>query len=90
MSEHKEKIDQLREELNQIDGEIVGLLEKRFMITKEIGKIKGEAGIEIYQPNREKEILGRIKEQLQVPVFEEAIIGVYTEIMKQSKLNQIK
>lgn len=90
MIKYSSEIEKLRFELNQIDHDIVSLLEKRFKITDEVGNIKSKLEMPIFQPDREREILQRILEQIENPEFESEILGVYEEIMRQSKKQQIR
>ncbi len=82
-------IEKLRVELNGIDQELVALLEKRFTITEEIGKIKKEHNIEIEDLKREKEIFDRIKNWVENPCHHESIKKIYQALMVESKARQL-
>lgn len=57
------ELDGFRNDISQIDNEILELLNKRGDIAQKIGEIKKLLKLEVYQPHREKEIIARIKEQ---------------------------
>lgn len=54
-----EKLDlsSLRNELDKIDDNILELISKRFDVTTNIAIFKKENGLEIFQPEREKQLL---------------------------------
>ncbi len=54
-------INKLREEINVIDNEICRLFEKRMKLSLTIGKIKKGSGVPIVSPEREKEIVDRLR-----------------------------
>ena len=49
------EIQPLREEINQIDAQIVELLDKRAKNARKIGEIKGKTDSPVYRPERENE-----------------------------------
>ncbi len=59
-SEEARKLKILREELDQIDDQLVSLILKRLEKSFLIGKIKNEISADTYTPEREREILNRI------------------------------
>lgn len=54
---------QARKELDGIDRELASLFIKRLEIVEEIAEYKISAGLEIYQPEREKEVISRLLSQ---------------------------
>ena len=54
-------INKLREEINVIDNEICRLFEKRMKLSLEIGEIKKKSGVPIAFPDREREIVNRLR-----------------------------
>lgn len=56
-----ENLKELRKEIDRIDSEILGLISKRFAVAGEIGNLKKSMGMEIYDPEREKEIAQKWK-----------------------------
>lgn len=57
-----ENLDELRKEVDSIDESIIGLISKRFAITKEIGNLKKAESLETYDPVREEKIASRWKD----------------------------
>tara|TARA_B100001996_G_scaffold103129_2_gene77463 strand:- start:13315 stop:13578 length:264 start_codon:yes stop_codon:yes gene_type:complete len=56
----KNKIKELRNEIDSIDDRIIKLLEERSLVSKYIGKIKQSSGKEVLDSEREKEIIDRL------------------------------
>jgi len=80
---YREKLEKFRKEIDKIDDEIVDLLNKRGEIVLKIGKIKKLHNLEIKQPNREFEILGRI--QSRSTIYKKSIQAIWKEILKASR-----
>jgi chorismate mutase len=55
------KLDELRERIDGIDDGIVELLEKRVAFARKIGLLKQNAGLDVYDEEREKEVLRKVK-----------------------------
>ncbi|WP_461863127.1 chorismate mutase [Thermococcus sp.] len=54
-----ERLHELRTEIDGIDRQIIGLLEERAKLTREIGKIKRELNLPVKDEKREEEVLKR-------------------------------
>ena len=52
------KLNLLRKKIDDIDDELIALFFKRLDISKEIGELKKENNMKIYDPEREEEIIG--------------------------------
>ena len=83
-------LEQFREIIDECDREIVKAIEKRFNTVKEVLKYKQEHNMEIYQPNREKEVLKRVESYLENKEFCEELEILYCHIMDLSKQIQEK
>ncbi len=78
-------LDKLREEIDSIDDKVLKLLEKRMQIVKSVGELKHKSGGSIYRPEREIEILQRLKSQKRGVISDEAIEAIYLEIFAASR-----
>jgi len=79
-------IEKLRREINNIDQDLVSLLAKRFQLTSQIGAIKREKGLDVFDKNREQEIL---EKWLQVSDLEpEFLKNILNLILSESKKRQ--
>ncbi|MDR3178277.1 MAG: prephenate dehydratase [Campylobacteraceae bacterium] len=79
------KIGDLRKEIDKVDDKILELLNERMEFVKEIGTLKHASGTSIYRPEREKEILDRLKKLSGGSVKNGAIEAIYSEIFAVSR-----
>ena len=63
-------IRKLREKIDALDDELLGLLKQRMSLAREVGKLKGNG--QAYRPERESDILRRMPEEARA-VFREVI-----------------
>lgn len=77
------KIEQLRKQIDAIDKELMLLLERRFEISKEIGKEKFSCGKTVLDEHRENSIRGKIVAAC--PIHRNEVLCVYDTIFEQSK-----
>ena len=80
----KNKIKELREKINSLDDRIIKLLEERFLVSKEIGKIKFNSERTILDKNREREIINRLDINSKI-ISKESIDMIYQNIFKISR-----
>ena len=85
-----QKFDHIRRQMSETDEKIIRLLEERARLAKEVGKIKEEEGLDVYDPARESVLLGDLEksakggvlpEQYLKPIFRE-IISACRELQK--------
>lgn len=57
------RIEQLRNEIDNIDLQLVSLLNLRYSYCNEIGKLKKEQGIAVLDSNREQEIIDKLSKE---------------------------
>ncbi len=79
-------MDELRKEIDKVDKIIQELLNKRFNLTKEIGKLKLNNNQKVFDNKRETIIFNKIEES-NINNKEE-VIKVYKTIIECSKLQQ--
>ena len=73
-----EELDRLRGEIDRVDGEILERLNARAQLARRIGTLKvGQA----YRPEREAQVLRRIKERNPGPLSGETVATIFREIM---------
>lgn len=79
-----------REEINQIDGELVKLLEKRYKAVDEVVRIKKELNQPTLDASREKEVIERLSNMIETTEYRESILATFQSIMDISKDYQRK
>jgi len=77
-------LDDLRSEIDNIDREIVGLLNRRARAVGEIGERKAENGDANYDPTREREVYERIAAANEGPLPEPSLRAIWREVMSAS------
>ena len=80
-----ERILELRQQIDDLDEEIIRFLKKRMRISKEVGKLKQELDIPVEDKNRENEIIDRLTQQAGKNLSEEQLIRIFTAVFKSSK-----
>jgi chorismate mutase len=83
----KKKLDSYRKEIEKVDNKIIELLDQRGKLVKSIGIIKKKNKMVIYQPEREKEIIERMKFKSKI-LTDRSIESIWREIIKACKLLQ--
>ncbi len=79
----EDRLAPIRERIDAIDAELLRLISERADCAREVAKIKDAAGqtTHYYRPEREAEILRRIKAQNPGPLDDEEIARLFREIM---------
>ncbi len=79
------EVEKARKQIDKIDGELLGLLNKRIALAVEIGRGKRKAKEPVYDPAREEEIIGRLKGMNRGPLGSEDLEFIYREIFGISR-----
>lgn len=77
-------LEDLRKQIDRIDANIVNVLNRRSEITLNIRKLKKKLGKGIYSPEREWQVLTRLKKINRGPLSDEALDSIYREIMSSA------
>jgi chorismate mutase len=78
-------MDDLRKQIDAIDEQLVRLLSARAACALEIGREKKHAGLELYQPVRETEVLGHVQRVNPGPLDNEAIKRLFERIIDEAR-----
>jgi chorismate mutase-like protein len=79
-------LDDLRRDIDRVDEVLVRLLNERARCVCEIGRLKKQLGIEIYQPEREKDVLRHVREvACEGPLGPEAIGRLFERIIDEAR-----
>ena len=81
-------IEELRERIDVIDDQLVRLLNARVTCAVEVGRIKHEAGLPIYQPDREAKVLASVKKtasDLAGPLTADAVVRIFERIIDEAR-----
>ncbi|HEX2970704.1 MAG TPA: prephenate dehydratase [Tepidisphaeraceae bacterium] len=77
-------LDQLRAQIDVLDGQIIDLLNARARVVVEVGKLKQQNKSPIYAPDREKEVIERVRRLNKGPLPDRCVEAVWRELMSGS------
>jgi chorismate mutase/prephenate dehydratase len=78
-------LEQVRDEINQVDDELVHLLSKRAQLSISVGRFKESGQESVFKPFREKDVLDRIVAANPGPLPAEHLQAIYREILSSSR-----
>lgn len=77
-------LDDLRNRIDAIDTQLVKLLNERAQVVVDIGKLKSRTDGPIYAPDREKQVLDKIRRSNQGPLPDRTLVAIWRELMSGS------
>lgn len=78
-------IDAIRKEINRLDDELLRIFNERAALALEIGHIKKQHSLPIYDPKREKLIFERMQQNNRGPLDNAAIIRLFERVIDESR-----
>jgi len=79
-------LDELRRDIDRVDEVLVRLLNERARCVCEIGRLKKTMGVEVYQPDREKDVLKHVREVAsEGPLGPDAIGRLFERIIDEAR-----
>lgn len=78
-------LEELRERLDEIDGQLVDLYEKRMKVCEEVGEYKVKAGRKVFDRQREKEKLADVASRVTGDFNKKGIQELYQQLMSMSR-----
>ncbi len=81
----KQKLEQVRKTIDEIDDQIIGLIMRRLDLVREIGAIKEISDREVDDPEREAEIVDRLQGTISGRLSVEEIRTVFGPIFSLAK-----
>jgi|SRR5579862_2646787 len=79
-------LDDLRHDIDRVDEVLVRLLNERARCVCEVGRLKKAQGIEVYQPDREKEVLAHVRSiAAEGPLGGDAIARLFERIIDEAR-----
>jgi chorismate mutase len=77
----QERVQELRERVDEVDRELIRALNDRARIVQEIMALKAEAGAPVYDPKREEEILQKVVELNTGPIYDSSMRDIFELIL---------
>jgi chorismate mutase len=78
-------LEGLRKRIDELDEQLVRLLSARAACALEIGRVKRTAGIDIYQPSREADVLAHVERVNRGPLDDAAIRRLFERIIDEAR-----
>ncbi len=75
------RIRKLRSRVDEVDRELIRILNERARIVQEIMAIKAETGKPVFDPKREEEILRRVVEENEGPIYDSSMREIFELIL---------
>ena len=75
------RIEDLRSRVDEVDRELIRNLNERARIVQEMVAIKAEAGTPLFDPRREEEILRKVAEENEGPIYDSSIREIFELIL---------
>ncbi len=78
-------IDSIRKRINHLDDELLKLFNERAALALEIGELKKQQNLPVYDPRREKLIFERMQQNNPGPLDNGAIIRLFERVIDESR-----
>src|ERR671932_2138274 len=80
-AETEARIQKLRSRVDEVDRELIRILNERARIVQEIVAIKAEAGKPLFDPRREEEILQKVAQENEGPIYDSSMREIFELIL---------
>ncbi|HZP63352.1 MAG TPA: chorismate mutase [Terriglobales bacterium] len=74
-------ISDWRKKIDELDRKLVELISQRAQAAHEIGKLKRDAGMPIYEPDREQTVFDNVRRVNRGPLADHDLLNIYERIM---------
>ena len=84
-------LDDLRRDIDRVDEVLVRLLNERARCVCEVGRLKKETNMEVYQPDREKQVLAQVRAsatKLAGPLNADAVVRIFERVMDEARRSE--
>ena len=78
-------LDIIRQEIDQIDDQIVQLLEERMHLVEGVVAYKKASGKAILDTKREEAIFEKVRNRVEDKQYQETIVATFSDILKRSR-----
>ena len=78
-------LDIIRQEIDQIDDQIVKLLEERMHLVEGVVAYKKTSGKPILDTKREEVIFEKVRNRVEDKRYQETVVATFSDILKRSR-----
>ena len=86
--EARDKLEEFRVLIDDVDRRIVALLNQRTRVVEDIGRVKRQTNLPIYEPKREDQVFANISSTNRGPLTEEAVRRIFERIIDEMRMIQ--
>ena len=79
------EIDEIRKRIDLLDDVLLRILNERARLALEIGHVKKELGLPVFDPAREKRIFARMKGDNPGPLDDGAVVRLFERVVDESR-----
>jgi chorismate mutase len=83
--EARQKLDELRVLIDDVDRRIVALLNERTGVVENIGQVKREAQLPVYEPKREEMVYANVTECNEGPLTAAALRRIFERVIDEMR-----
>ena len=80
-----QRLAECRNQIDAVDLKLLALLNERTRIVEEIGRIKQELSLPIYEPKREDQVFHNVTSNNQGPLSAEALKSIFERIIDEMR-----
>ena len=84
-SQRKPALVSLRSQIDRIDRDLVGLMNERAELARQIGHVKQSSGQQTYDPAREETVLERVTNANAGPLSDDSLKAIFRELISGSR-----
>jgi chorismate mutase-like protein len=82
------QLEEFRVQIDEVDRRIVALLNERTSVVEDIGRVKRDAHLPIYEPKREDQVFANITESNHGPISQDAVRRIFERIIDEMRTIQ--
>ena len=88
LEEARAELEKCRVLVDDVDRRIVALLNERTSVVQDIGRVKRQTQMPIYEPKREDQVFANISASNGGPLTEEAVRRIFERIIDEMRMIQ--
>jgi chorismate mutase-like protein len=88
LDEARAELEKCRVLVDDVDRRLVALLNERTRVVQEIGRVKRQTNMPIYEPKREDQVFANISASNRGPLTEEAVRRIFERIIDEMRMIQ--
>jgi chorismate mutase-like protein len=86
--EARAELERCRVLVDDVDRRLVALLNERTRVVQDIGRVKRQTQMPIYEPRREDQVFANISASNRGPLTEEAVRRIFERIIDEMRMIQ--